>query len=115
MFYDFKEHVPEVADGESADQLDDQAPKTPAQGGDDEDDDGGEKKAPTAKSAGSAKEKKLTNQFNFSERASQSYSNPSRDHATITEPPPRVNFSSNATQWEIFDAYVEDFEQQVRS
>jgi hypothetical protein len=31
----------------------------------------------------------------------------------MTEPPPRLNFSSNATQWEIFDAYQEDFEQNV--
>jgi len=29
----------------------------------------------------------------------------------MTEPPPRVNFSANANQWEIFDAYQEDFEQ----
>jgi hypothetical protein len=36
-----------------------------------------------------------------------------RNRETITEPPPRVNFSSNVSQWEIFDAYVEDFEQQV--
>ena len=31
----------------------------------------------------------------------------------MTEPPPRVNFSANANQWEIFDAYAEDFEQNV--
>ena len=31
----------------------------------------------------------------------------------MTEPPPRANFSSNATQWEIYDAYIEDFEQNV--
>lgn len=60
-----------------------------------------------------SKEKKLTNQFNFSERASQTYNNPMRDRTTMTEPPPRATFSSNATQWEIYDAYLEDFEQQV--
>ena len=48
--------------------------------------------------------KKLTNQFNYSERASQTYNNPYRERGTITEPPPRVNFSANATQWEIYDA-----------
>ncbi|XP_014779549.1 dynein intermediate chain 2, ciliary isoform X1 [Octopus bimaculoides] len=55
---------------------------------------------------------KLTNQFNFSERASQTYNNPIRDAGTMTEPPPKVRFSSNVSQWEIFDAYIEDFEKQ---
>ena len=59
-------------------------------------------------------EKKPANQFNFSERASQTYNNPCRDRGEMTEPPPRANFSSNATQWEIFDAYIEDYEQQVK-
>lgn len=58
-------------------------------------------------------EKQLKNQFNFSERASQTYNNPARERSTMTEPPPRANFSSNASQWEIYDAYIEDFEEQV--
>jgi len=58
--------------------------------------------------------KKLTNQFNYSERASQTYNNPYRERGTITEPPPRVNFSANATQWEIYDAYNDDFAIQQR-
>lgn len=57
--------------------------------------------------------KKLTNQFNFSDRASQTNNNPLRERQTQTEPPPRVTFSANANQWEIFDAYAEDFEQNV--
>ena len=57
--------------------------------------------------------KKLTNQFNYSERASQTYNNPYRERSTATEPPPRLTFSANASQWEIFDAYKEDFEKQV--
>ena len=57
--------------------------------------------------------KKQTNQFNYSERASQSYNNPYRERVTATEPPPRATFSANASQWEIFDAYKEDFEKQV--
>jgi dynein intermediate chain 1 len=57
--------------------------------------------------------KKLTNQFNFSERASQTYNNPYRERSTMTEPPPRANFSANATQWTIYDAYQEDFEENV--
>ena len=75
--------------------------------GDEDDDD------VKVKSSDAGKEKKLTNQFNFSERASQTYNNPFRDRQTMTEPPPRLNFSSNATQWEIYDAYLEDFEAQV--
>ncbi|CAF0743555.1 unnamed protein product [Brachionus calyciflorus] len=74
---------------------------------DDDDEEGGKKTA--------GKDKKLTNQFNFSERASQTYNNPARDRFTMTEPPPRSNFSSNATQWEIYDAYLEDYEQQQKS
>ena len=31
----------------------------------------------------------------------------------MTEPPPRANFSANATQWTIYDAYQEDFEENV--
>ena len=33
----------------------------------------------------------------------------------MTEPPPRVSFSGNANQWEIYDAYVEDLQRQVCS
>lgn len=61
--------------------------------------------------AGAVANKKPTNQFNFSDRASQTNNNPLRDRTTMTEPPPRMNFSANANQWEIFDAYQEDFEQ----
>lgn len=58
-------------------------------------------------------EAKLTNQFNFSERASQTYNNPYRERGSQTEPPPRANFSSTANQWEIYDAYTEDLEKQA--
>eukprot|EP00164_Ancoracysta_twista_P000985 GFYU01001289.1.p1 GENE.GFYU01001289.1~~GFYU01001289.1.p1 ORF type:complete len:672 (+),score=254.71 GFYU01001289.1:267-2282(+) len=54
--------------------------------------------------------KALRNQFNFSERASQTYNNPKRDKNTATEPPPTCNFAANATQWEIYDAYILDIE-----
>ena len=36
-----------------------------------------------------------------------------QDRGTATEPPPRATFSGNVTQWEIFDAYQEDFDKQV--
>ncbi|XP_030833317.1 dynein intermediate chain 2, ciliary isoform X1 [Strongylocentrotus purpuratus] len=75
----------------------------------------GEKRDEEATPApGEAKsDQKLTNQFNFSERASQTYNNPYRERGTQTEPPPRANFSSTANQWEIYDAYMDDLEKQA--
>ena len=40
----------------------------------------------------------LRNQFNFSERASQTLNNALRDRGTMTEPPPSVEYSSQCTQ-----------------
>ncbi|KAH8860051.1 Dynein intermediate chain 2, ciliary [Schistosoma japonicum] len=57
-------------------------------------------------------DKKLTNQFNFCERSTQTYNNPQRERGCMTEPPPRANFSANVTQWSIYDDYIEDFERQ---
>lgn len=50
----------------------------------------------------------LRNQFNFSERAAQTFNNPYRHREDQTEPPPRDDFSASANQWEIFDAYQAD-------
>nr|XP_019590092.1 PREDICTED: dynein intermediate chain 1, axonemal isoform X6 [Rhinolophus sinicus] len=61
------------------------------------------------------KERKLTNQFNFSERASQTFNNPLRNRECQMEPPPRINFSATANQWEIYDAYVEELEKQEKT
>ncbi|XP_012909158.1 dynein axonemal intermediate chain 1 isoform X2 [Mustela putorius furo] len=61
------------------------------------------------------KERKLTNQFNFSERASQTLNNPLRDRECQMEPPPRTNFSATANQWEIYDAYVEELKKQEKT
>jgi len=79
--------------------------------------DGEDGASPAPPKAGGAKDasSKLTNQFNYSDRASQTYNNPFRERGTVTEPPPRASFSSNVTQWEIFDAYIEDFEKQEKS
>ncbi|XP_040276070.1 dynein intermediate chain 1, axonemal [Bufo bufo] len=65
-------------------------------------------------SAKTRKERKLTNQFNFSERASQTYNNPLRERASQTEPPPRATFSSTANQWDIYDAYIEELQKQEK-
>jgi len=55
----------------------------------------------------------LKNQFNFSERASQTFNNPMRDREVSTEPPPTTDFGGNVTHADIFDAYVEDLEKQI--
>ncbi|XP_035659289.1 dynein intermediate chain 2, ciliary-like [Branchiostoma floridae] len=85
--------------------------KPEGEGGEAEKEEGATQTAPAAKGG----DKKLTNQFNFSERASQTFNNPYRERGTQTEPPPRVNFSSTANQWEIYDAYVEDIQRQEKS
>ena len=61
---------------------------------------------------GTAPQTRLRNQFNFSERASQTFNNPPRERGIFTEPPPRSDFSATATQWDIFDSYLEDIERQ---
>ncbi|KAJ3136190.1 cytoplasmic dynein with WD40 domain [Physocladia obscura] len=50
----------------------------------------------------------LRNQFNFSERASQTINNPYRERSTNTEPPPSRVFTDTVNQWSIYDAYMED-------
>ncbi|XP_044299943.1 dynein axonemal intermediate chain 1 [Varanus komodoensis] len=60
-------------------------------------------------------ERKLTNQFNFSERASQTFNNPVRERACQMEPPPRATFSATANQWEIYDAYVKELHKLEKS
>ncbi|XP_073511212.1 dynein axonemal intermediate chain 1 [Phyllobates terribilis] len=74
-------------------------------------DDGAEAEGLVTKSR---KERKLTNQFNFSERASQTYNNPQRERASQTEPPPRASFSGTANQWEIYDAYIAELQKQEK-
>lgn len=80
---------------------------------------GGEEQAPAPipveSMVAAPKKETLRNQFNFSERASQTFNNPHRDRETSTEPPPRATFSDTATQWAIYDAYVADLERQKQS
>eukprot|EP00056_Hartaetosiga_gracilis_P000851 m.40885 g.40885 ORF g.40885 m.40885 type:complete len:741 (+) comp10386_c1_seq1:205-2427(+) len=56
--------------------------------------------------------KPLRNQFNFSERASQTQTHAFRDRGTVTEAPARATFGDNVTQWVIYDAYAADYEKQ---
>ncbi|KAM8914223.1 dynein, axonemal, intermediate chain 1, paralog 2 isoform 2-T2 [Spinachia spinachia] len=62
-----------------------------------------------------AKEQKATNQFNFSERASQTLNNPPREISCQTEPPPRSIFGATVSQWEIYDAYVMELQKLERN
>jgi len=48
------------------------------------------------------------NQFNYSERATQTFNNPTRCREVNTEPPPVTQYSANVSQWQIYDAYVND-------
>lgn len=54
------------------------------------------------------------NQFNYSERASQTFTNPQRQRSVETEPPPVMGFTANVTQWDIYDAYMGSYEQAQR-
>ena len=49
------------------------------------------------------------NQFNYSERAAQTFNNPLRERGVSTEPPPVVDFGATLTQWEIYDFYMADY------
>uniref|UniRef100_A0A671TTQ8 Dynein axonemal intermediate chain 1 n=1 Tax=Sparus aurata TaxID=8175 RepID=A0A671TTQ8_SPAAU len=69
---------------------DEEKPETPEAGEEDRPD--------SAASKTDKKEPKITNQFNFSERASQTLNNPLRERSCQTEPPPRNVFSATASQ-----------------
>ncbi|CAF4056935.1 unnamed protein product, partial [Rotaria magnacalcarata] len=99
-----EEHAAEEAEAPAA------VVQETAKEGDDDDEDKLKKPATTG-----GKGKKLTNQFNFSERASQTYNNPCRDRETFVEQTPRAVVSDNVSQWSIFDAYNEDFDQQQKA
>ncbi|CAH1995874.1 unnamed protein product [Acanthoscelides obtectus] len=88
------------------------AEKPPEEKPEEEDEEGeGETviKATVKPAAKGGRPRKLTNQFNFCERAALTYNNPVRSQETQTIPPPMANFSANVLQWVIYDAYQEDF------
>mmetsp|Transcript_9642 Transcript_9642/g.39331 ORF Transcript_9642/g.39331 Transcript_9642/m.39331 type:complete len:647 (-) Transcript_9642:1447-3387(-) len=53
------------------------------------------------------------NQFNYSERAAQTFNNPLRERGISTKPPAVVNFSGAVSQWHIHDRYMHDYSLQV--
>lgn len=54
------------------------------------------------------------NQFNYSERAAQTFNNPMRERGVVTEPPPMLSFRNTVAQWEIYDSYMGEYSAQVR-
>lgn len=76
--------------------------------------DGDEEQKDLAVGTPGGPKKKLTNQFNFCERAALTYNNPSRCVETQTVPPPRSTFGANVVQWHIYDSYNEDYARQKR-
>ena len=53
------------------------------------------------------------NQFNYSERAAQTFNNVLRNRGVSTEPPLVVQFAATVTQWEIYDCYMADYKKQL--
>ncbi|XP_028261461.1 dynein, axonemal, intermediate chain 1, paralog 2 isoform X2 [Parambassis ranga] len=88
---------------------------SPAEDGGDVEDACKEDRPDSAASKADEKGPKLTNKFNFSERASQTLNNPLREKSCQTEPPPRSIFSAMANQWEIYDAYHKELQKQEKN
>ncbi|XP_072517913.1 dynein, axonemal, intermediate chain 1, paralog 2 isoform X2 [Salminus brasiliensis] len=113
-----KQEVPEEKPAEPSVAETEEKPDTPADVSEDSgdiEDGGGEERPDSVEVKPGKKERKVTNQFNFSERASQTLNNPLRERGCQTEPPPRAKFSATANQWEIYDAYVEELQKQEQN
>jgi dynein intermediate chain 1 len=67
-----------------------------------------------AVAVGGPKQTQTRNQFNYSERAAQTFLRINRDKSTATEPPGHKAFSETVTQWAVYDAYVEDLAQKEK-
>lgn len=63
----------------------------------------------TTSTAGTTiKTEHIKNQFNYSDRASQTFNNPLKSRGMHTEPPPKTQFSEQVTQWMIYDSYKDE-------
>ncbi len=51
---------------------------------------------------------KSKNQFNFSDRGTQTLNNKTQNSFVCTEPPPVAQYSENVSQWQIYDSYVNE-------
>lgn len=56
-----------------------------------------------------AQKRSLRNQFNYQERAFQTFNLPIREKGMKTDPPQRSVFSVESTQWMIYDAYMDQW------
>uniref|UniRef100_A0A3Q3IN46 Dynein axonemal intermediate chain 1 n=3 Tax=Monopterus albus TaxID=43700 RepID=A0A3Q3IN46_MONAL len=114
-----KESLPEETEkvdiGAEPDEENPEIPATPVEDGGEVEEVGVEDRPDSVASKTDKQEPKLTNQFNFSERASQTLNNPLRERSCQTEPPPRSTFSGTANQWEIYIAYVEELQKQEKN
>ncbi|KAK5872828.1 hypothetical protein PBY51_013490 [Eleginops maclovinus] len=114
-----KEGLPEetatVDTGVEPDEEEQETSATPVEDGGEVEEAGEEDRPDSVASKIDRKEPKVTNQFNFSERASQTLNNPLRERSCQTEPPPRSTFTATATQWEIYDAYAEELQKQEKN
>ncbi|XP_053172150.1 dynein, axonemal, intermediate chain 1, paralog 2 [Scomber japonicus] len=109
------EETAKVDAGAEPDEEKPETPATPVEDGGEVEEAGEEDRPDSVASKTDKKEPKVTNQFNFSERASQTLNNPLRERTCQTEPPPRSIFSATANQWEIYDAYVEELQKQEKN
>ncbi|XP_060790963.1 dynein, axonemal, intermediate chain 1, paralog 2 [Neoarius graeffei] len=107
-----EEKEPETSEAEKEDK-----PETPADGvkdGDETKDDAEEERTESVDVQVREKERKVTNQFNFCERGSQTFNNLQKERGCQPEPPPRTTFSAMVNQWEIYDAYMEELKKQEK-
>eukprot|EP00771_Trimastix_marina_P002229 gnl/Trimastix_PCT/3350.p1 GENE.gnl/Trimastix_PCT/3350~~gnl/Trimastix_PCT/3350.p1 ORF type:complete len:801 (-),score=180.30 gnl/Trimastix_PCT/3350:207-2609(-) len=73
----------------------------------------GEHERNEEKTEGEAPQSQLIrNQFNFSDRGSQTLNWAPREREAATDPPDLRTYEATATQWEIYDAYMDDLERQ---
>lgn len=56
---------------------------------------------------------KIKNQFNFSERATQTFNNPLRNKNIVTEPAPTCQLIEQVSAHNIFDTYLADIERKI--
>ena len=60
----------------------------------------------SAESIESESSLKKTNQFTYVERATQTYNKYQKDRDIQTEPPKKIEFKANLSQWVIYDKYM---------
>ena len=60
----------------------------------------------SAESIESESSLKKTNQFTYVERATQTYNRYQKDRDIQTEPPKKIEFKANLSQWVIYDKYM---------